>query len=102
MLLGIRWGSLYTKIIAWSFIPTVAILITVALVTFYSYERVTESLVITRDQELVRLSAGQLTTELTEHTNLLSLVARTMTVPATRQKLLSQNSNRLVIFDGGV
>lgn len=102
MLLRIRWGSLYAKIIAWSFVPTVVILVTVALVTFYAYEQVTENFVIARDQELIRLSASQLTTELTEHTNLLASGARLMTVPATRRQNLTENRNRLVIFDGGV
>ncbi|MBE7551523.1 MAG: GAF domain-containing protein [Anaerolineales bacterium] len=102
MLLGIRWSSLYAKIIAWSFVPTVVILVTVALVTFYSYEQVTENFVIARDQELVRLSASQLTAELTEHTNLLSSAARLLTVSNSRQQNLKQGSNRLVIFDGGV
>lgn len=106
MLLGIRWGSLYTKIIAWSFVPTVVILTTVALVTFYAYERVTETLVIARDQELVRLSAGQLTTELTEYTNSLTLLARTLslnqTAPAVQRATLKQARNYLAVFDGGV
>jgi hypothetical protein len=100
MLLGIRWGSLYTKIIAWVFVPVLVILFAVALVTYYAYEQVTESLVIARDQELVRLSASQLATELTEYTNLLTFVART--IPPDRPAALSQSSNRLVIFDGGV
>ncbi len=100
MLLGIRWGSLYIKIIAWIFVPTVIILFTVALVTYYAYEQVTENLVIARDQELVRLSASQLATELTEYTNLLTFIART--IPPDRPAALSQSSNRLVIFDGGV
>ena len=42
MLLGIRWGSLRTKIIAWSFIPTAIILLAVAWVTFTAYQQVTE------------------------------------------------------------
>lgn len=106
MLLGIRWGSLYTKIIAWSFVPTVVILVTVALVTFYAYERVTENLVIARDQELTRLSASQLATELTAHTNLLTVIARTVSMdqsaPTAQRAALNRASNRLVIFDGGV
>jgi nitrate/nitrite-specific signal transduction histidine kinase len=100
MLLGIRWGNLYTKIIAWIFVPTVIILLTVALVTYYAYEQVTENLVIARDQELVRLSASQLATELTEYSNLLAFVART--IPPDHPTALSRSSNRLVIFDGGV
>ncbi|NJN95057.1 MAG: hypothetical protein HC875_13615 [Anaerolineales bacterium] len=103
MFIGVRWGSLYTKIIAWSFVPTVLILVTVALVTFYAYERVTENLVIARDQELVRLSASQLTVELDEYTNLLALAARIMAAsPAEAEQTLRENSSRLVIFDGGV
>ncbi len=100
MLLGIRWGNLYTKIIVWVFVPVLVILFAVALVTYYAYEQVTESLVIARDRELVRLSASQLATELTEYTNLLTFVARA--IPPDQPTALSQSRNRLVIFDGGV
>ena len=72
MLFGIRWGSLSTKIIAWAFVPTAMILVAVALVTFAAYRQVTEDLVIERDQELTRLSAGQLTTELAEYADILA------------------------------
>jgi hypothetical protein len=57
-------GSLRSKIIAWSFIPTAIILVAVALVSLYAYQRVTENLVIERDRELTRLSATLLATEL--------------------------------------
>ncbi len=102
MLLGIRWGSLYTKIIAWAFVPTFLILLTVALVTFYAYEQVTENLVIVRDQELVRLAAGQLAAEMDEYTRFLTIVARTLSNTSRQQFTLQQARNRLVIFDGGV
>nr|NIO70993.1 hypothetical protein [Anaerolineae bacterium] len=59
MLFGIRWGSLRTKIIAWSFVPTMIILVAVAVVIFYAYQQVTEDLVLERNQELTRLTAGQ-------------------------------------------
>jgi GAF domain-containing protein/HAMP domain-containing protein len=42
VLLGIRWGSLRVKIIAWTFVPTASVLIVVALVTFTAYREVTE------------------------------------------------------------
>ena len=42
MLLGIRWRSLRLKIIAWSFVPTVIILVAVALFGFNAYQQVTE------------------------------------------------------------
>lgn len=76
MLLGLRWGNLRAKIIAWSFVPTVIILVAVALVTFTAYQRVTEDLVIERDQELIRLSAGQLATEMTEYADVLAALGR--------------------------
>ena len=72
MLLGIRWGSLRTKIIIWSFVPTALILLAVAWVTFTAYQQVTEDLVIERDRELTRLSAGEFTAGLTEYTGLLT------------------------------
>lgn len=62
-------GSLRNKIIAWSFIPTAIILVAVALVSLYAYQRVTENLVIERDRELTRLSAKLLATELASYTD---------------------------------
>ncbi len=46
MFFGIRWNSLRTKIIAWSFVPAAIILSAVALVGIYAYNRVTGDLVI--------------------------------------------------------
>ena len=98
--------GLRAKIIAWSFFPTLAILAAVALVTYVSYQRVTDDLVLAKDQELTRLSAGQLTAELKAYTDLLSEIANTSDLrkanPAQQQAALQRFSNRLVIFDGGV
>jgi signal transduction histidine kinase/HAMP domain-containing protein len=98
-------GSLRTKIIAWSFVPTAIILFAVALVTFTAYQRVTEDLVIERDQELTRLSAGQLATDLAEHGDTLAAVARgaaTYGHPAALRLALQRANQPLAIFDGGV
>jgi signal transduction histidine kinase len=62
-------GTLRNKIIAWSFVPTAIILVAVALVSLYAYQRVTENLVIERDRELTRLSAQLLSTELASYTD---------------------------------
>ena len=62
-------GSLRNKIIAWSFVPTAIILVAVALVSLYAYQRVTENLVIERDRELTRLSAKLLASELAAYTD---------------------------------
>ena len=51
-------SRLRLKIIAWSFIPTAIILSLVASTTYLAYQRVTEEVVIERDKELTRLSAG--------------------------------------------
>ncbi len=106
MLFGIRWGSLRIKIIAWSFIPAAIILGGVALVTLTAYQRVTEDLVIERDQEVTRLSASQLSAELAEYANLLEVEARTVDLfgdsPSAQRDALRRASNRLAAFDAGV
>jgi signal transduction histidine kinase/HAMP domain-containing protein len=102
----IRWRSLRTKIIAWSFVPTAIILVAVALVTYYAYQQVTETLVFERDQDLTRLSARQLATELAEYSDILAAEARTVGNygghPAVQRTTLERAGNLLVVFDGGV
>jgi nitrate/nitrite-specific signal transduction histidine kinase len=70
-LIGMPWfrASLRSKIITWSFVPTAIVLVAVALVSLYAYERVTEHLVLERDRELTRLSAKLLASELTAYTD---------------------------------
>ena len=106
MLLGLRWGSLRTKIITWSFVPAAIILGAVALVNYTAYQQVTEDLVVQRNRELTRLSASQFATELTAYTNLLADEARLADIRRddleARRSALKQARNRLVVFDGGV
>jgi nitrate/nitrite-specific signal transduction histidine kinase len=101
-----RLNGLGARIIAWSFVPTAIILAAVAVVTFYAYQQVVQDLVIERNQELARLSAGQLSTEVLTHANLLSSVARSLTTEMGKGTelpvALASEANRLVIFDGGV
>jgi hypothetical protein len=96
--------SLGLKILAWSFVPTFIIVTAVALVNFFAYQQVTETLVLERDGNLVRLAAGQLATDLESHTRLLTAVAPTLAgQPLARQRdLLQEAANRLALFDGGV
>jgi len=84
---GIRWMSLRNRIIVWSFVPTAIILATVALVTLYAYQRVTENLVIERDRDLTRLSANLLAAELTTYTDPLS------------DQFMSVVSSKIVVLD---
>jgi len=106
MLFGIRWGSLRTKIIAWSFVPAAIILGAVALVGFYAYNRVTGDLVVEKNQEVARLSAGQLAAELEEYTGVLTNLVRSPDIyagtPAAQRGALKAASNRLVVFDAGL
>ncbi len=98
--------SLRLKIIAWSFIPTAIILTAVAVVTYFAYQRVTEDLLVERDQELARLKAAELATSLGEYPGVLAVVARDREVAqaggAGQQAGLVRLANRLVFFDGGV
>lgn len=106
MLLNVSLKGLRVKIIAWSFIPTAIILLAAAMVTFYAYQGVTEDLVLRRSQELIRLSAGQLSADMMEYADLLSGMARTSDVygndPMMQQRALSSSRDRLVVFDAGV
>jgi HAMP domain-containing protein len=106
VLLGIRWGKLRAKIIAWSFVPTAMILLVVALVAFYAYQQVSETLAIERDQALAYLSSDRLAADLEEYTDLLFALARTPDVyqddPSAQADALRRASRRLAAFDAGV
>ncbi|HEY42791.1 MAG TPA: GAF domain-containing protein [Anaerolineae bacterium] len=106
MLPRIRWGGLRNKIIAWSFVPTVIILVAVAVVMFYAYQDVTQDLVIERNMELTRLKADKFMAELMEFTDLLSAEARSPVIyendPIAQRDALKAASNRLAPFDAGV
>src|SRR5512134_1441034 len=98
-----KWRGLRTKIIAWSFIPTAIILTIVALVGVYAFQQVTQDLTIQSSRELARLSAGQLTAELSEFSNVLTALARTSSIyensVVDQRAALAQASSRLSIFD---
>jgi len=75
MRLGIRRGNLRAKIVAWSFVPTIIILAIVMVVNYYGFQRLTEDLVFTRDEELTTMAAGQLALQLAREPDLLVLVS---------------------------
>ncbi len=106
MLLGIRWQSLRAKIFAWTFIPTVIILLVVAVVIFYAYQDVTEELVIERNRQLIRLASSSITAELKSFSDLLASEARRSDIAggdlASQRDGLKVARRRLAIFDGGV
>ncbi len=103
---GRRRSGLRIRIIAWSFVPTTIILLAVALVAFYAYEKVTEDLVVQRNRELARLYAGQLTTEVSDYADTLDSVARRSDInsgsASVRRVALTWARNSLAVFDAGV
>jgi nitrate/nitrite-specific signal transduction histidine kinase len=102
----VRRRGLAIKIIIWSFVPTIAILLSVAVVTFLAYQKVTQDLVMERDTQVTRLSAGQLSNELKNYTELLTDIARASDFrqegSSRGWNALRDAANRLVVFDGGV
>ncbi|HEX9114723.1 MAG TPA: cache domain-containing protein [Anaerolineae bacterium] len=103
---AIKWRSLAVRIIAWSFVPTAIVLLAVAYVAFYAYQRAAEDLVTQRNQEVARLSATELSTGLSEYGALLAEVAQPLgirgTDSATIRDGLAGVRSRLAVFDGGV
>ena len=98
--------SLQAKIIIWSFVPALLILLVVALAMFFAYQRVTQTLALERDKELTRLAAGQLAVQLNPYVQDLDALARLSTIsrgdPDAQQAALDSAHSRLVVFDGGV
>ncbi len=97
-------GGLRLKIIVWSFVPTSIILLLVALVMFYAYQQVTETLVVERNQELTRLSANELGTVIAEYSRVLDRVGNQLDFSNVKSlnDSLQQAKNYLAVFDGGV
>ncbi len=77
-----------------------------ALITYAAYQSVTDDLVLAKNQEVTRLSAGQLSAELKTYTELLAEIANNTDMrqvnPVLQHITLQRYSNRLIIFDGGV
>ena len=100
-----RWG-LRKKLIVWLFLPTALILFAVALVTFFAYQRVTEELVMERNQELTRLFASQYAGTLDAYSDRLDTLSRSEQIghedPVIQQTAVLRASNKLALFDGGL
>lgn len=103
---GIRHAGLRTKIIIWAFVPTAILLNVIALFTFYTYQKVTEELVVERNRELTRLLAGQLSTRLADYAELLGDLAALLEMStgdaSAQQAALTAQAGHLSAFDGGV
>src|SRR5512140_3625194 len=106
MLAGHFRTRLRTRILSWTFIPAAIILSVVAFTIYYAYQQVTEDLVVGRNQQLTRLSAGQLACDLHGYTDTLNVLARSPEIYAGSNRrqsaVLGMSSNELRAFDGGV
>ena len=102
------WNSLRTKIIAWSFVPTVIILSAVAWFTFYSYQRVLGDLAIKQYPLIVQPEVLKVNDALRSLGNnlLLPIILEIDTdhelpLEARAQKILDYASS-VGAFDGGI
>jgi nitrate/nitrite-specific signal transduction histidine kinase len=102
------WRSLRVKIVAWSFVPTVIILSTVAWFTFYSYQKVIGDLAVKQESDVVRTKFGQVTDELGRLIDpvlipfirdILYYNKEPLTV---RAQNIFDHANDLEMFDGGI
>jgi len=102
------WNSLRTKIIAWSFVPTVIILSAVAWFTFYSYQKVLGDVAIKQDWAIVQSKTQPLYQAFFDITNPL-IVKIILQVDTQREAPLEVRAQNIIdhaegidIFDGGI
>jgi serine phosphatase RsbU (regulator of sigma subunit)/anti-sigma regulatory factor (Ser/Thr protein kinase) len=101
-----RWRQFRARIITWSFVPTVAILAAVAVLTFLSYEDVVQGEIEGRNRERTYQAASRLREEVLKLSENLASLARTLAIYEdylVGQRSAMQNARtRLAAFDGGV
>ncbi len=101
-----RGSRLRNRILLWSFVPSTIILFLVAVTIYFAYQRITENLVVGRNQQLTQLSASQLASGLNGYIDTLTSLTRTADFysgdPARQSGALNQAANQLLVFDGGV
>lgn len=101
-----RGSRLRTRILVWSFVPTTIILFVVAVTIYLAYQQVTEDLVVGRNPQLTRFSAGELATSLNAYVETLKTLTRKADIasgnPPFQTAALRSAANQLLVFDGGV
>lgn len=101
-----RWRQLRARILTWSFVPTVAILAAVAVLTFLSYEGKLEDEIEARNRERTYQAASRLREEVLKFSENLVSLARTLAIyedyPVGQRSALQDARRRLASFDGGV
>jgi PAS domain S-box-containing protein len=98
--------SLRAKTVLSALIPTALVLVVVAIIALFAYERAARDVVQQRDTELARISAARLTEGLSWYSQALQSIAAGDDVqslePARLSSALEKAQNRLYVFDAGV
>jgi signal transduction histidine kinase len=101
-----RWGGLSVLALVWTVLPLALVLALVVGTGFYAYQRVVQSLLIARDQELAKVSAERLSDNIRGYADLLVALANSdeMRSGDTQRQgdVLSRSQDLLEVFDGGV
>ena len=98
--------SLRAKVLLSALIPTVLVLVAVAVIALYAYEREARDVILQRDTELAKISAARLSEGLAQHSRILQTTATDEDVqslePARMRQALERVQSRLFVFDAGV
>ncbi|MFQ6116991.1 MAG: PDC sensor domain-containing protein, partial [Candidatus Bipolaricaulia bacterium] len=98
--------SLRAKTVLSALIPTALVMVVVAIIGLYAYERAARDVVQQRDAELARVSAARLSEALSRYSRVLLSVAAEDDLqsmePARLSSVLEEAQNRLYVFDAGV
>ena len=102
------WSSLRTKIIAWSFVPTVIILSAVAWLTFFSYQKEIEDRAVKEGQEIAQTKSAQFAQAVSGFINP-RLLPLFMEIDTQREAPLEARAQNILdkgpgfdAFDGGI
>ena len=99
-------NSVRAKTVLCALVPTAIMLVAVALIAIYAYERATRDVVQQRDTELARVSAARLSEALNRHALVLQGVAADADVQSMElnrvRSALDRTRRLLLVFDAGV
>ena len=99
-------NSLRAKTVLSALAPTVIMLVAVAAIALYAYERATRDVVQQRDTELARVTAARLSEALNRHALVLQSVAADSDVQSLQldrvRSAFDRAQNLLLVFDAGV
>lgn len=101
-----KWGGLSVLALVWTVLPLALVLALVVGTGFYAYQRVVQSLLIARDQELAKVSAERLSDNIRAYADLLVALANSEEMRSEdiqrQEDVLGRSQDLLEVFDGGV